>query len=79
MFCFIIFVCFWFLFGFWYFILCFCFKGDKNLSDDVIFNSNIKDSYVKDGVDGDEFYYFSAMILYHKRKIYYNKVIISET
>ena len=41
-------------FGFWYFVLCFCFKGDKKLSEDVAFNSNIKDSSAKDGVDGDE-------------------------
>ena len=54
MFCFIIFVSFWFPFGFWYFILCFCFKGNKKLSEDVGFNSNIKDSSIKDGVDGDE-------------------------
>ena len=54
MFCFIIFVSFWFPFGFWYFILYFYFKGDKKLFEDVGFNSNIKDSSVKDGVDGDE-------------------------
>ena len=29
--------------------MCFCFNGDKKLSEDVGFNSNIKD-----GVDGDE-------------------------
>ena len=41
-------------FGFWYFVLCFCFKSDKKLSENFGFNSNIKDSSVKDGVDGDE-------------------------
>ena len=54
MFCFIIFVSFWFPFDFWHFVLCFCFKGDKKLSEDVGLNSNIKNSSVKDGVDGDE-------------------------
>ena len=38
-----------YLFSFWYFIMYFCFNGDKTFSENVGFNSNIKDS-----VDGDE-------------------------
>ena len=34
--------------------MCFCFKGDKKLSEDVCLNSNIKDISVKDGVGGDK-------------------------
>ena len=53
-----------YLFGFWYFVLCFYFKGDKKLSEDVGFNSNIKDSSVKDGVDGDEVLKDSNLIFF---------------
>ena len=31
--------------------MCFYFKGDNKFSKDVGFNSNIKDSYVKNGVE----------------------------
>ena len=34
--------------------MCFCFKGDKKLSDDFGFNFNIKGSFIKDGDDDDE-------------------------
>ena len=37
--------------------MCFCFNGDKKLSEDVGFNSNIKD-----GVDGDELLQVSNLV-----------------
>ena len=56
-FCFIIFVSFWFIFSFWYFIMYFCFNGDKKLSEDYGFNSNIKD-----GVYGNELLQVSNLV-----------------
>ena len=54
---FIIFVSFGFFFSFWYFIMCFCFNGDKKLSEDISFNSNSKD-----GIDGDELLQVSNLV-----------------
>ena len=48
---------FFYLFGFWYFIMCFCFNGNKKLSENVGFNSNIKD-----GIDGDELLQVSNLV-----------------
>ena len=46
-----------YLFSFWYFIMCFCFNGDKKLFKDVGFNSNIKDD-----VDGDKLLQVSNLV-----------------
>ena len=52
------------------FVLCFCFKGDKKLSEDVSFNSNIKHSFVKDSVDGDKVLKDSNLVCF-----FYNNLV----